>query len=89
MLLQVNIIPSNTFQNADRSSKHFPYKVLWLGLGIGSVLLALLLLSILLGGRNILKISLTFSLFSHLLLEKEQDEETRDIRLVQAWSGNT
>merc|ERR1712062_937263 len=25
----------------------------------------------------------------HLLLEEEQDEETRDIRLVQAWSGNT
>ena len=39
--------------------------------------------------KNILKMSLTFSLFSHLLLEEEQDEETRDIRLVQAWSGNT
>ena len=52
MPLQINKIPSNTFQNADRSSKHFPYKVLWLGLGIGSVVLALLLLSILFGGRK-------------------------------------
>jgi len=41
------VVLEEILQNADRSSKHFPYKVLWLGLGIGSVVLALLLLSIL------------------------------------------
>ena len=37
------------FQEADRSSQHFPWKVLWLALGLGSIILAVLLLSVLLG----------------------------------------
>jgi len=43
------VVLEELLQKADRSSQHFPWKVLWLGLGLGSVILAVLLLSVLLG----------------------------------------
>ena len=49
------------FQEADRSSQHFPWKVLWLALGLGSIILAVLLLSVLLGNLT--------NLFSKLILK--------------------
>merc|ERR1719209_2392063 len=43
------VVLEELLQEADRSSQHFPWKVLWLALGLGSVILAVLLLSVLLG----------------------------------------
>ena len=37
------------FQGADRSSKHFPWRVVWLAVGLGSVVIAVLLLLVFLG----------------------------------------
>merc|ERR1712126_80608 len=36
-------------KEADRKSQHFPWRILWLGLGLGSIILAVLLLCVLLG----------------------------------------
>jgi len=43
------VVLEELLQEADRSSQHFPWKVLWLALGLGSIILAVLLLSVLLG----------------------------------------
>ena len=44
-----NVYLTAHFQEADRSSQHFPWKVVWLALGLGFTILAVLLLSVLLG----------------------------------------